>query len=96
MSDKELLGTRSGVSVLLRDADAARGMPVRRGTPVYEINTGLRSEIGDCVILTLDEATRTALVILRAEFARRGMGLASAPLHTVGRLLGFDLENLPW
>lgn len=80
---KELLVTKSDVAVSL-DEDTRR----------YSISTGTREDL-EGVTLPNDEAVQVALVILRAEFARRKMGLASAPLHTVGRLLDVDLENLP-
>ncbi len=94
MMSEELLATKSGVVIFSIKAGPEMKMP--SDTPAYSIGTDLRDDYQDRVILSSDEAAIAALVILRAEFARRGMGLSSAPLHTVGRLLGIDLENIPW
>lgn len=90
MSGKKLLDTKSGIR--LRVSEVGCRTPVPPHTTVYEINTDLRSELGDTVILTTDEATRVALAILCDRFLKLGRHLMD--LEDIAELLGLDINDL--
>lgn len=90
---QELLTTKSGVSLALFDADRMMPMPgVPSGSVVYEINTDLRYELTDRVILTPDEATRVAFAILRDRYQK--LGKVMLDLEDMCENFGLDMNDL--